>query len=101
MVYKILGQSRPGSSPSIIATPSVSGQSMVGSSLVACNTVATPVQIEVIVYSPSGMTTKLVNTSVGCFETLTLTLGITLGEGEQLLVSGSGMDFTFFGVLQE
>jgi hypothetical protein len=95
--YKLLGQVNPGTTWTSVAG---SANTNVLSTLVVCNTSASSKQFRVAVVNGSGTTPTTANclsydTSVPANDTVTLTLGITLGTSYYCKVYGSTTDVTF------
>lgn len=100
-VYKVLGQSMPGSTAGTLATASVG---TVVSSVVVCNQSATAATYRIAV-RPAGATLAAVHylvydATVAPNKTDTWTIGISLGASDVLTVqsSSSSVSFTAFGV---
>lgn len=97
--YKLLGQQNPGTSWTALYTVP-SATSAVLSTVVICNTSASPRTFRVAVVASSATTPTTANglaydTAIPANETIIMTMGVTLAASYCLKVYGSTTDVTF------
>ena len=96
--YKILGQQNPGASNTALVTAGAAEEIIVSSVVIANRESASNTFRLYVLTSGGSVTDKeyvAYDTSIGANDTITLTLGITLGNSEVLGVYGSDTNVSF------
>jgi hypothetical protein len=99
-VYKILGQTNPSASTESTLYTTPSSTQTVASSIIICNQAATSATFRIAVRPSADATTAskhylVYGTTVAANDTIVLTIGVTLGAADKILVYASTGNISF------
>jgi hypothetical protein len=104
MIYKVLGQACPANTANVTLYTVPANTNTIISTLSVCNLSINNKTYNVAVV-PSGQTIGLknmvsANAAIGAYDTIALTIGMTLGANDSVIVAGqdaNNVAFTIFG----